>query len=117
MRRVAAMTLLMVIAAVIHNSWIGRAVGSQLAPRVAATVGMGEDRCCQTRRIPDTQVSGTETVRDEFNTLSYSNNDGTQSWAGDWLETGDDGSASGGKIKIENDQLTIKDKDRGIQRQ
>ena len=27
-----------------------------------------------------------ETIRDEFNALLYSNNDGTQSWTGDWLE-------------------------------
>ena len=39
---------------------------------------------------------GSETVRDEFNAVSYSNNDGTQNWASDWLEFNEaDGPASG----------------------
>ena len=116
MRRVAATTLLMLIVAAIHDSWIGRAVVPRLPPGVAETVGIWGVGRYQNSRIPDIQVSGTETVRDEFNVVSYGNNDGTQFWTGDWRETGDDGSASGGKIKIENDQLTISDKDRGIQR-
>ena len=36
------------------------------------------------------------TVRDEFNTVSYSNNDGSEDWAGDWQEWGEiDGPTSG----------------------
>lgn len=32
------------------------------------------------------------TVRDNFTTVSYSNNDGTVNWSGDWQELNDDGS-------------------------
>ena len=42
----------------------------------------------------------TETVRDEFNALSYSNNDGTAEWTSNWIETGDNGSPIGGEIWI-----------------
>ncbi|HDZ15581.1 MAG TPA: sodium:calcium exchanger, partial [Pricia sp.] len=32
---------------------------------------------------------GQETFRDNFSSVSYSNNDGTQNWATDWIENGD----------------------------
>ena len=32
---------------------------------------------------------GTETVRDEFTTQSYSRNDGSSNWASDWIESGE----------------------------
>lgn len=50
-------------------------------------------------------VGGTQTVRDEFNAVSYSNNDGTQNWAGDWDETNDDDSPSGGAIQVVSGRL------------
>ena len=60
---------------------------------------------------------GGETVRDEFNVVSYSNNDGTQSWAGDWIETGDEGNPYFGDVRIISGYLRVKDDDRAIQRQ
>ncbi len=42
-------------------------------------------------------------VRDEFNSTSYSNNDGTDIWTSSWIETGDGGSPSGGDITVEYD--------------
>jgi len=36
----------------------------------------------------------TMTVLDQFETAAYSNNNGTNHWAGDWTENGDDGSAT-----------------------
>ena len=33
-------------------------------------------------------------VRDEFQTVAYTNNNGTANWAGNWTETGDDGNAA-----------------------
>jgi uncharacterized repeat protein (TIGR01451 family) len=50
-------------------------------------------------------VGGTQTVRDEFTTVSYSNNDGTQSWAGDWDETNDDDDPAGGYIQVVSGRL------------
>ncbi|MEZ4355484.1 MAG: DUF6701 domain-containing protein [Myxococcota bacterium] len=35
------------------------------------------------------QAPGVETVRDEFDTYSYSGNNGTRSWSGDWIEVGE----------------------------
>ncbi len=43
----------------------------------------------------------TATVLDRFNSYSYSNNDGTESWSGDWVESENDGPNSG-SININN---------------
>jgi hypothetical protein len=51
----------------------------------------------------------TETVRDEFNATSYSNNDGTVNWSGDWQEIGDGGSPHNGRIQIVGGELRFQD--------
>jgi serine protease AprX len=56
------------------------------------------------------------TVRDEFISVSYSNNNGTQSWAGNWIETGEEGSASSGSMKITSAQLQLANKTRTLYR-
>ena len=40
------------------------------------------------------------TVRDEFNAVSWKNDDGTHRWAGPWVESGDDGQALSGKLAV-----------------
>ncbi|MBN1140748.1 MAG: LamG domain-containing protein, partial [Deltaproteobacteria bacterium] len=64
--------------------------------------------------------AATETVRDEFNTRSYSNHDGTQNWAADWVEIGENDGPTSGQIQIVDDQsqwqLRIQNENRGIQR-
>ena len=42
----------------------------------------------------------TETVSDGFGTAAYNNNDGSTNWYGNWIETGDDGSATTGSELI-----------------
>ena len=60
------------------------------------------------------------TFRDEFNAQSYSNNDGTQNWGGDWVETGEPTNPTGNDIQIENDisdfQLRLRNKNRTVTR-
>ena len=49
-------------------------------------------------------------VRDEFNTVSYSNNDGSKNWAGDWIE--DDVAGPGpnaGHVRIQWNRLVLND--------
>jgi hypothetical protein len=70
----------------------------------------------EARRVSLAQATGVETVRDTFTVRSYSNNDGTQPWASDWIEFGDDGRPDGGKIKIDKGRLQIKEDSRSIQR-
>ncbi|MCP3871293.1 MAG: tandem-95 repeat protein, partial [Gammaproteobacteria bacterium] len=48
-----------------------------------------------------------DTVRDEFNSAVYSNNDGSQNWSGNWTEVGDDGVATTGDILISAGQVQI----------
>ena len=60
--------------------------------------------------------TGTETVRDTFSVQSYSNNDGTQSWASDWIECGDDSKPDGGDLKVDKSALQIKEDHHSIQR-
>ncbi len=48
------------------------------------------------------------TVRDNFSTVSYSNNDGTTNWSTDWVETDAAGNgAGGGDIKVAAGQLQM----------
>ena len=46
-------------------------------------------------------------VRDQFDTVSYANNNGSANWAGSWTEAGDDNSvtAANGQIRINGGQL------------
>jgi hypothetical protein len=44
-------------------------------------------------------------VRDNFGAVAYSNNDGSVNWAGNWIESGDDGNTTGGDIRILNSEL------------
>lgn len=46
-----------------------------------------------------TQLSN-ETVRDEFASISYGGNNGTQSWSGDWQELGESDGPSSGRVRI-----------------
>jgi serine protease AprX len=65
---------------------------------------------------PVALVTHTETLLDLFDSRTYTNNDGTQTWLGAWLEINDDGKADGGKVKIDKDRLKLEEKSRGIQR-
>lgn len=53
--------------------------------------------------------SGTvcQTFRDEFSSESYSRNDGTVNWSGNWIETGDNNNPSNGDIEISNNVLQL----------
>ncbi len=48
-----------------------------------------------------------ETMLDTFTTAAYNNNNGTVNWAGNWIETSDDNSATGGDIQITGGELSI----------
>ncbi len=49
-------------------------------------------------------AGGPQTVRDEFNSISYNNNNGTETWRNNWVET-DQGnrSATAGFVRVAND--------------
>ena len=51
--------------------------------------------------------SSADTVRDDFSTAAYTNNDGTANWTSAWSEVGDDGSATTGNIRIEGGALYL----------
>ncbi|MCP4430234.1 MAG: LamG domain-containing protein, partial [Gammaproteobacteria bacterium] len=57
-----------------------------------------------------------ETYRDNFSSTSYSNQDGSMNWSGNWLETNDNGSPNSGDIRIAGNRLEIKDDNRSITR-
>jgi hypothetical protein len=44
-----------------------------------------------------------ESYADEFKSISYSLNDGTLDWGGDWTEVNDDGTVSGGDVHVASD--------------
>lgn len=45
-------------------------------------------------------IGGTETVRDEFNAISYSGNDGTQNWSNDWQEQNESDGCTSGYLQV-----------------
>jgi hypothetical protein len=54
-------------------------------------------------------VVGQETYLDNFSSVAYDNNDGTQNFATDWIEVNDDDDPDRGQIEINNNQLRFKD--------
>lgn len=51
-----------------------------------------------------------ETFRDEFGSVSYGNNDGTRTWATDWLEQDDNGLPASGNVWITAGELSLDDR-------
>jgi VCBS repeat-containing protein len=49
----------------------------------------------------------TDTVRDDFTTQAYTNNNGTQNWSSNWVEIGDGSGATGGDFSIQSGQLRL----------
>lgn len=56
-------------------------------------------------------VMGQVTYLDTFSTVSYSNNDGTMNFAGDWVETNETTDPSNGRIRINSNQLRFRNLD------
>lgn len=50
-----------------------------------------------------------DTVRDNFNAVAYTNNDGTMNWGTNWAETNDDNNAGAGLMQITGNLLRIRD--------
>jgi subtilisin family serine protease len=101
---------------VTHELGVIDAVGARLDPRQARLLREREPgiRFYADRQfeIAATSVSGSSTVRDEFATTSYGNNNGTVRWSSDWLEIGDDGlpyASDGASIvaDLDNSRLRI----------
>ncbi len=62
-----------------------------------------------------------DTVRDDFTTLSYTNNNGTVNWATNWLEITETDGATAGDVQVITDQgsgrLRIRGNNKGVQRE
>lgn len=58
----------------------------------------------------------TATFLDKFDVQSYGNNDGEVNWASNWLEAGDDSSATSGDMQITGNQLLVSNADNSIRR-
>ncbi|TQV84998.1 DUF6701 domain-containing protein [Aliikangiella coralliicola] len=50
-----------------------------------------------------------DTFIDQFSSSNYGNNDGTQNWAANWIESDDDGSATSGNVLISGNELVMDD--------
>jgi hypothetical protein len=57
---------------------------------------------------------GQDTFLDNFNTASYSNNNGTLSFAADWQESSDDNDFNNGRIQINSNQLRFQNMDNAV---
>ncbi len=62
-------------------------------------------------------AAGDPTVRDEFDTAAFSNNNGTRAWAGNWTEAGDGTSgATSGYVRISAGSLQLSSTNRTFSR-
>ena len=52
--------------------------------------------------VPSPETEIVKTVRDEFNSSSFSNNDGSDIWATDWIEINESNGPSTGEIEVED---------------
>jgi len=50
-----------------------------------------------------------DNVADNFSSVAYNRNDGSVSWASDWIETGDNNNPNSGRIQITGGELSITD--------
>ena len=66
--------------------------------------------------VTTTPTAGCETLGDNFNSVSYSNQDGTINWSSNWVETNDNSSPNGGEIRITGNRLRIENSNRIITR-
>jgi hypothetical protein len=58
-----------------------------------------------------------DTFADFFDTMSYSNQDGSRNWSGNWVESGDDGSPLTGDILITAGELMLQNRTNSITRE
>ncbi|MBI1195741.1 MAG: hypothetical protein GC138_07840 [Gammaproteobacteria bacterium] len=78
--------------------------------------------CLATSRASAATCGYSETFRDEFSSISYGGNNGSQNWTSDWQEISDDNRAKNGYVRVVSEQsglsLRIKSskQERGIQR-
>ncbi|WP_343488482.1 Calx-beta domain-containing protein [Allomuricauda sp. d1] len=56
-------------------------------------------------------ASAQETFLDNFSSVSYSNNDGSQNFSSNWTEQNDGGSPSGGRIRVNSNRLRFRNMD------
>ncbi len=61
----------------------------------------------------EVDLLGSGSLRDQFDSVSYSANDGSTVWTSDWVEFDDDGSAASGNIRVESGQLDLDNQDDG----
>ena len=54
-----------------------------------------------------------DNVRDQFGSVSYSNNDGSAVWTSDWIESNDNADAATGNIRVESAKLYLDNQDGG----
>ena len=100
-----------------HELGIINAVGAYLTDGQREVLGAlpqvrtYRDREAQVAKKPGSPTGGD--LADFFDTASYSNNDGTYSWSGSWIETYDNGSATSGSVRIEGSRLRIDNSDGG----
>jgi len=57
--------------------------------------------------IRQATTTRTNNVRDEFGAAAYTNSNGTLNWSGNWIESGDDLSATAGDILVSGGQLSF----------
>ncbi|MCP4309320.1 MAG: hypothetical protein GY788_31485, partial [bacterium] len=101
-----------------HELGIIRSVGARLSKTQSVLLAEtdGVRRLYSDRTLDLSASSVTHSVADNFDQAAFDNNDGTQSWSGEWVEINDDGFADTGKVRLNRGRLQLKKPSRGIYR-
>lgn len=102
---------------VTHRLGIIKAVGAEMTPSQIRSLRQSDG---VTRVYADneakTSASSTLTVRDQFGSASYANNNGSRTWTSSWVETGDDGQPGTGSVLVSGNVLSITGANRTVAR-
>ncbi|MDD2239436.1 MAG: SdrD B-like domain-containing protein [Kiritimatiellae bacterium] len=94
----------------IQNTGTVALTGIDLSDLLPGGVSFVEGSAQIVQLLSQTTMPFTETVSDNFGTVSYGNNDGIVNWLGNWIETGDDGSAASGNVLVQSGALVFQDR-------
>jgi len=91
-------------AQVLTNGWASLGLTRSLARSADLSTADSAELSFSIRQASTVQ---TNNIRDEFNAVAYSNNNGNLNWTGNWVENGDDGPPGSGSILISGGVLSF----------
>lgn len=100
-----------------HELGVINAVGARVtASQYGRLARLGHLRLVHDHPLEISTEGGPHIIRDQFNVLSYTNNNGSQSWLGPWTEGGENNGPLLGNIRVAINHLVVQNNNRSLQR-